>query len=296
MIDSIDIDFTAWYAHPSTHNHNDILAQGVRHDELVDSAHMHEIRSSVSVGFLTRTQDNRININDFHLANTIRALVAKEGVAPDDPYTIARAHQMIARQAQPSIFPYTKPTFGYVAEWLSEVGEPGDLDALLRHADAYLKPSWLNSGLYYTSCDADADADGNWTFMDPFTGNAAIGYARLNVPDGQKVMWEHPWTKEDLASRPWIDNVSMDSGVDTVRGAWDTERQMMVASLRTWDGRSAQIKPVIRNLVEGLYGVYVDGALVEKKEVNGREDVVAVELKVAGKEVDLVVLKSRLPN
>jgi hypothetical protein len=28
--------------------------------------------------------------------------------------------------------------------------------------------------------------------MDPFSGNAVIGYARLNVPDGQKVMWEHP--------------------------------------------------------------------------------------------------------
>jgi hypothetical protein len=109
--------------------------------------------------------------------------------------------------------------------------------------------TWLNGGLYYLRCDvrADNDADSNWTFMDPFFSNAAIGYARLNVLDGQKVMWEHPWTKEDIALRPWIDNVGLSDGVDALRGLWDKERHVM-ASLRTWDGRVMQIKPVVRNL------------------------------------------------
>ena len=109
--------------------------------------------------------------------------------------------------------------------------------------------TWLNGGLYYLRCDigADNDADGNWTFMDPFFSNTPIGYARLNVPDRQKVMWEHLWTKEDIASRPRIDNVGLGDGVDALRGLWDEKRHVMVASWRTWDRRAMQIKLVVRN-------------------------------------------------
>jgi hypothetical protein len=253
---------------------------------------------SLSIGFLTRTPDNRINTNNTHLANTIRTLVSQEGFPPDDPATLARARQIVAKQAPQPSFPYRKPTFGYIALWLSEVGAPSDPAALIRHAEAHLNPSWFNGCLYYPRCDVDpdTDADGNWRFMDPFSGNAAIGYARLNVPDGQKVMWEHPWTKEDIVSRPWIDNVGLGDGVDALRGVWDEERHVMAASWRTWDGRVTQIKPVVRNLEEGVYGVYVDGTLVEKKKVKGREDEIAVELKVGDKEVELAVLKGRVLN
>ncbi|KAJ7605056.1 hypothetical protein DFH06DRAFT_1275649 [Mycena polygramma] len=59
--------------------------------------------------------------------------------------------------------------------------------------------------------DETEDAAGNWTRMDPYTGNAAIGYARLNVYDGQKKMWEAPWTRERFADA-------------------------MVLTVRTWDG------------------------------------------------------------
>src|SRR5271154_4045477 len=115
-------------------------------------------------------------------------------------------------------------------------------------------PTWPNGGLYYLRCDvgADNDADGNWTFMDPFSRNTAIGYARLNVLDGQKAMWEHPWTKKDISSRPWIENVDLDDEVDALRGFWDEEKRVMVASWRMWDGRVTQIRPV-RNLNEGWY-------------------------------------------
>lgn len=128
--------------------------------------------------------------------------------------------------------------------------------------------------------------------MDPVSSNTAIGHARLNVPDGQKVMWEHPWTKEDIASRSWIDNVDLGDGVDALRRFWDEERHVMVASWRTWDGRVMQVKPV-RSLEEGVYGVYVDGTSV-KKNVKGREAEIVVELKVGGTEVELVLLKGRI--
>jgi hypothetical protein len=72
---------------------------------------------------------------------------------------------------------------------LSEVGAPSGLAAILHQTDSHLHPTWLNGGLYYLCCDVGADNDiGDiWTFMDPLSSNAAIGYARLNVPDEQKV-------------------------------------------------------------------------------------------------------------
>ena len=70
----------------------------------------------------------------------------------------------------------------------------------------------------------------------------------------------------------------------------------MVAPWQTWDGRVTQIKPVVRNLEEGGYGVYVDGALVGEKNVKGREAEIAMELKVGGKEAELVVLKEKILN
>ncbi len=238
-----------------------------------NSASVHEMYHALSIGFLTRTSDN---------------------VDPDAPETLSRACGIVSKETPKPDLPYGKPTFGYVAEWLSEVGKPGDLDALLRHADTYLNPTWANGGLYYPRCDTAANSDGNWRHMDPFTGNAAIGYARLNVPDGQKIMWEHPWTSQEVSARPWIDNVDLDCGVDSLRGSWDAERQMMVATWRTWDGRVAEIRPVVRNLQPGLYGVYVNRSLIEKRELEGMDNEIAVDLEVGAEDVEFVVLKSAL--
>lgn len=85
------------------------------------------------------------------------------------------------------------PDFGYVAMYLSEMGETENLNALLAHADRFMNPTWENSGLYYPRNDSSFDADGNLTYMDPLTGNALLSYARLNVKDGLRAMYQHPW-------------------------------------------------------------------------------------------------------
>ncbi|OJD26917.1 hypothetical protein ACJ73_01694 [Blastomyces percursus] len=74
-------------------------------------------------------------------------------------------------------------------------------------------------GLYYPRQDTVLNEVGEWTFLDPFSGNATIGYARLNVEDGQRKMWETPWTTEVLAGRPWADGLDLGHGVDCLRGA-----------------------------------------------------------------------------
>ena len=71
-----------------------------------------------------------------------------------------------------------------------------ELTGLLAYIDTHLHPSWENGGLYYPRHDKLTDENGDWAHTDPFTGNAAIGYARLDVRDGRKWMWERPWTRE----------------------------------------------------------------------------------------------------
>lgn len=111
-------------------------------------------------------------------------------------------------------FPYTQPTYGYVVEWLSELGKTTELNALLDYADKRLNPTWEKGGLYYPRNDEKVDEDVNRTHMCPFTGNAAVGYARLNVEDGQKKMWDRHWTKEDEAKRPYVEDFDFSQGVD----------------------------------------------------------------------------------
>ncbi len=75
---------------------------------------------------------------------------------------------------------------------LSEVGTENELSGLLKYVDKNLNPSSQNGGLYYPRDDRLQDKEGNWAHIDPFLGNAAIGYARLNIKDGQQGIWEKP--------------------------------------------------------------------------------------------------------
>ena len=245
---------------------------------------------STGVGFLHKTGD-RINIHSPPVAHAIRDLVAKGG-DPDDPSLILQARE-IAKNVPPSPQRYLSPTFGHVAQWLSEVAGPTDLDALLRHADTYLHPTWSNGGLYYKRCDVGWDENGNYTYVEPYTGNAGIGYARLNVKDGQKKMFDSPWAKEDVEKQPWIDGVGLEQGVDCLRGRWDEEEMVLEASFRTWNGETVKIQPILRNLPPGEYGIYVDRELKETKNMKSSIEDLVVDLEVGSKDVDLVVLYAR---
>ncbi|KAF2637715.1 hypothetical protein P280DRAFT_492136 [Massarina eburnea CBS 473.64] len=239
-------------------------------------------------GFLQRMSD-RINLNPQPVANKIRELVQSEDLDPNAVDTLERARKMV--QGQPLLRkPFLSPTFGYVAQWMSEVGNAGDLDALLRHADAYLRPSWERGGLYYARGDVNWDREGNFTGGDPYTGNGGIGYARLNVKDGQKKMWEAPWTKEDVESRPWVGGFGLGSGVDCLRSVWDEEVGAVVVSLKTWDGRKEDVKMDVNSLPEGEWAVYVDGELVRIVDVvEGK--VLSLDVEVNGEVVDVAVVR-----
>lgn len=234
--------------------------------------------------------DDRTNIRSPPVASAIRGIVAKEGGQHNDPSIVKRAHEIVKSQP-PSNKRLQAPTFGWVAMWISEFGGTSGLDPLLRHADTYMNPSWSKGGLYYHRSDSHWDEKGNYTYVDPNTGNAAIAYARLNVKHGLKKMWDEPWTKDVVECRPHFDDLYFDEGVDCLRGSWDDEDKALIATFRSWDGEKKSIKPSIKRLPAATYGVYVDGCLKDVATVNDASEEVEVALDVGEENINLVVVR-----
>lgn len=283
-----DVAFTAWAcAFMNTWNH-----------ELIESLYAKQ-----SQGFITNI-DGQIRLqttlvaNAYRQAATASSSTTLSGTSSDQEVfskAILQAKQFMANPNSPKPpVPYTTPTFGYVVKWLSELGKEEELNGLLNYADQNLKPTWEDGGLYYPRNDTPLNENLEWTHMDPFSGNAAIGYARLNVPNGQKTLWEQPLTRQILNDRPWVDNLDL-GDVAVVRGAWDEKINALIVTVRGWDFLKAPgkvaLRPVARNLPAGSYAVYVKGKLTHEEDVQAKGSV-QVSVDVAkGEEVDIVVLQ-----
>ena len=247
---------------------------------------------SLAKGFLHETDDGRINIRPSTLANAIREVVERDGGDADSPAVISEAEKMA--EGKPKFArKYLGPVFGHVAQGMSEVVGSPDLDALLLHADKHLEPRWVNGGLHYArrSTSEYWDAEGNYTYGEPHTGNACIGYARLNVEGGQEKMWKHPWTREEVEQRPWIDGIGFEMDVDCLCGRWNGEKQAMMVALKTWNGKEVEVTAVARNMPAGTYGIYINGKRVGVAETPDGAPV-AVDLVVGGAGVELVLLRA----
>jgi hypothetical protein len=127
------------------------------------------------------------------------------------PRTVAamREAKAAGRPAPPPdrTFPWRTPDFGYLAMWISEMGDAESLRGLLGYADKYMNPTWDRGGLYYPRHDTPNDEAGNMTFMDPVTGNAMLAYARLNVSDGMWSLYNRPFEPEHFR-QPALERVT----------------------------------------------------------------------------------------
>lgn len=192
-----------------------------------------------SVGFLSQIEHDRIGVNRGPVAFTIRELVENEGADPFSVSTMQKARDIAAKKppvAGSPLDPFPRPLFGYILMSMSELDDgQSKLAGLLNHVDRFFKPTWHDGGLYYPVDAQKCDNEGNWTEVEPFTGNSAVGYARLNVPNGQRKMWEKPWSAEQVSAAPHISGIDLSSGVDFLRGCWDESCRAMVVTMRTWD-------------------------------------------------------------
>ncbi len=164
---------------------------------------------------------------------------------------------------------FNAPEFGYAAIWASELGRQELLDGLLSHADAHMNPSWRDGGLYYPRHDRSWDADGRMTYMDPLTGNALLAYARLNVRDGLRAIYERPW-QADHFELPVLTGLS--SGIDVLKAAAATDGRALALTLRASHGNQGDLV-VQRVPDEAHWTLMVDGAVVARASGDMEEGV-----------------------
>ncbi|KAK4496766.1 hypothetical protein PRZ48_012749 [Zasmidium cellare] len=240
-----------------------------------------------TLGYVTSV-NSKTQVQAPLVALEIRRRVQEEGAEPNDPQTLRSSIDAVGDAASHESM-FQQPLFGYVAQWLSELGREQELASLLENIDQKHKLIWEDCGCRYERDDRIVNDQGEWTHMDPFSGNAGIAYARLNVPDGQKKMWQQPWTREQVQSSPYIEGLDLSQGVDCLRGQWDASRNALIVTLRSVE--STTTKFTARNLPPGVWGVYCDGALAKVHRI-GENGHAEVEHHLAsGKEVDFVIWK-----
>ncbi|WP_174292141.1 hypothetical protein [Sphingomonas bacterium] len=140
---------------------------------------------------------------------------------------------------------YDAGDFGFVAAWASEMGDAATLDALTRHADRFMAPTWAKGGLYYPRNDRRHDEAGHQTLMEPITGNALLGYAALNVPDGLWALYNQPWGKVHFAE-PLI--VELADTVDVPRARYDAAGRRLGFTLTRRADRAGPVSLVTTNV------------------------------------------------
>lgn len=150
---------------------------------------------------------------------------------------------------------------GWLAAWASEMGDQEVVDGLLAHADRYINPQWENGGLHYPRRDETYDENGKFVLMPPVVSNATFPYARLNVADGLRTLFERPWTDRER-SRPALTEIG--DSVD-IRRAWyheDVRRLQLTASPRHGLSSTTTDLALSRVWDQGEWTLAVDGVVV----------------------------------
>ncbi|KAJ4152077.1 hypothetical protein NW765_017586 [Fusarium oxysporum] len=251
----------------------------------------YETSQKLHVGFLAKpTTRDHIIVTDPRIAIHIRRLAENEGKDPMDPSTFEEAAAIVDREpTEPR--PYKKPEFGYAIQWISELGDRSTKDGMLSYADDTFNPTWVDGGLFYPTRPSETPHNYCTPFVDAVTGNAAIGYGRLNVQGGQRQMYANPWTDDHFENYPFVTNVDLSSGVDFLRGSWDDELHALCITMRSWNGKSKAVQPHLSGLKTGSYGLYVNGELSDVYEVPVSGSTIELNLSVSGEELDIVLLE-----
>jgi hypothetical protein len=162
--------------------------------------------------------------------------------------------------------PGTLGEIGWLAAWASEMGDQEVVTGLLRHADRFMNPQWENGGLYYPRRDETHDDAGNFVAVPPVAGNATFPYARLNVADGLRTLFERPWTDHER-SRPALTEVGRE--VDVRRAWYHEDARCLQLGVSPMHGVAATTTELVISRVweRGDWTLTVDGTAV----VEGRE-------------------------
>ncbi|KAJ4263307.1 hypothetical protein NW762_006125 [Fusarium torreyae] len=182
-----------------------------------------------------------------------------------------------------------KPLPGYVAQMISEVGDEPALNQYLDFIDTTYNSTWEEGGLFYPASGQRTD---DLRPMDSLSGNAGIPYARLNIFDGQRKMYEKPWTKEHFSTYPFIENVDLSSGVDFLRGTWNESLAAMAITMRTYSGTNKKVSLDISGLRQGRYRIYEDRKLLGVYNISAKTDIIQLEKNVKNEALDIIIQRA----
>lgn len=144
--------------------------------------------------------------------------------------------------------------------FMSEMGEKNLVDGMLAHLDAYCNPKWENGGLHYPRNEQMFDEHGNLTFMTAWN-NASAAFARLNLKDGLRKIYQQPWGPEHFL-QPNLAALSRD--VQILRAAYLADRRALVLTIRGVDRKRSDAELIIANAStqNGTWKLYRDAAVV----------------------------------
>lgn len=112
----------------------------------------------------------------------------------------------------------------------SELGDTETLNGLFSYADRFMNPVWEDGAYYYKRRDENFNEDGLFVGMDVASGNAMFSYARLNVKDGLKKLYDGPLTDAHF-EQPAL--IGLPDDLDVRRACYDVERDALALTLGT---------------------------------------------------------------
>ena len=151
--------------------------------------------------------------------------------------------------------------FGWAAVCASEVGDTDTVNRLLAYADEFLHPQWDNDAYYYKRHDELFDDQQLFRCMDPHTGNVLLGYARLNITDGLRKLYDAPWDERHF-SQPELDDLS--EHVDVTAAFYDERAKRLILDFFASEGKVSTMLAFNNIWNRGDWTLQLDGETVAK--------------------------------
>jgi hypothetical protein len=147
--------------------------------------------------------------------------------------------------------------FGWAAVCASEVGDEERLKKFLAYADTCLTPTWNDGAFHYRRRDGWLDESGKLHAMDPHTGNTLLGYARLNVPGGLRMLYEGPLDDAWFAGPALVE---MSAGLDVRTAFYARDDATLHLTLRPGRMGAGNAELTLANIWErGPWVLFADG-------------------------------------
>lgn len=129
-----------------------------------NSEFVNSLYEKQSLGYIT-VIGGEAQLHSQSVAEEYRRIVETESTTSHDASALARACAEAAKQPA-SLFPFHKPSLGYVVQWLAELGKEAELNGLLQYAGNCLRPTWEKGGLFYPRNDVQSEKEAD-AHMDP---------------------------------------------------------------------------------------------------------------------------------